>query len=220
MPRTARYLLLFTIVYNLAEGIIAVSAGIAAGSIALVAFGADSYLEIAAASLVFWRLTVSESRASERAEELVERFIGWTFLALAAVIAIQVVWSVAGQDGAGESLVGIGLAIASVTVMPAVAIWKLRAAAAGNVPSLAAEAKETLACSYLSVTLLVGLVANALLGWWWLDPVTALLLIPWLVREGLEGIRGEDEDDEEVRLCACRACLFGLRKCSSNCCIA
>ena len=73
--------------------------------------------------------------------------------------------------------------------MPVVALLKLRVAARCNVPSLAAEAKETLACSYLSVTLLVGLVANALLGWWWLDSATALLLTPWLVREGLEGVR-------------------------------
>ncbi len=82
--------------------------------------------------------------------------------------------------------------MASVTVMPAVALWKLRIAARTNVPSLAAEARETLACSFLSVTLLLGLVANALLGWWWLDATTALLLVPWLVREGLEGVRDSE----------------------------
>jgi divalent metal cation (Fe/Co/Zn/Cd) transporter len=150
----------------------------------------------------------------------VERFIGWTFLALAVAIIVQAAISLAGNDGASESLAGIGLAVASITVMPAVALWKLRVAADHDVRSLAAEAKETLACSYLSATLLVGLTANAVLAWWWLDPITALLLVPWLVREGLEGIGDEDADDEPARLCACRGCLFGLRTCSARCCVA
>lgn len=220
MLRTAKLLLFFTIAYNIVEGIIAISAGIAAGSIALIAFGADSYLEVAAASVVLWRLSVIHSDRSELAEEFVERFIGWTFLALAAAVIVQAVISLAGSDGANESPVGIVLAIASITVMPAVALWKLRAAADNNIPSLAAEAKETLACSYLSATLLIGLIANALLALWWLDPITALLLVPWLVREGLEGIRDEDDDDETMRLCACRLCLYGLRRCSAECCAA
>ena len=161
------------------------------------------------------------SERSEHAEEFVERFIGWTFLALAAAVIFQVVTSLTSNTGASESLVGIILAIVSITVMPAVAIWKLRVAADNNIRSLAAEAKETIACSYLSLTLLIGLTANALLAWWWLDPITALLLVPWLIREGLEGVRGEDEDDDGVgRLCACRACLFGLRGCNAVCCAA
>jgi len=129
------------------------------------------------------------------------------------------VFSFANSEGASESMVGIGLSIASATVMPAIAIWKLRLAADLDIRSLAAEAKETLACSYLSITLLIGLTFNALLGWWWLDPLTALLLVPWLVKEGLEGI-GEDDDDEEdesIRLCSCRSCLYGLRRPRSTC---
>ena len=111
------------------------------------------------------------------------------------------------------------LAIFSIAFMPLIAVWKLQVAARGNLQSIAIEAKETIACSYLSLTLLIGLVANALLGWWWLDAATALLLVPWLVREGLEGIRGEDQDDE-LQLCSCRPCLFGLRACVAICCIA
>lgn len=219
MLRTVRLLLIFTIAYNLAEGVVAVWAGMAAGSIALVGFGADSYIEIIAATLVLWRMSEYHSERSEQTEEFVERFIGWTFLALALAIVVQSVINLAAGDGASESPVGIGLAIASITVMPAIALWKLRAAADHNIPSLAAEARETLACSYLSATLLIGLVANALLSWWWLDPLTALLLVPWLVREGLEGVR-EEHDHETYRPCACRGCLFGIRKCTLSCCAA
>jgi len=188
----ARILLAVTIVYNVIEGVVALWAGLAAGSIALIAFGADSYLEVAAAALVLWRLSATERSGADLIEERVRRFVGWTFLALAAAVVFQAAWSLAVQDGANESMVGIGLAVASVTIMPAVALWKLRIAVRTNVPSLAAEARETLACSFLSVTLLLGLVANALLGWWWLDATTALLLVPWLVREGLEGVRAEE----------------------------
>ncbi len=219
MRRTAKSLLLFTIIYNVAEGVIAISAGIAAGSISLVAFGADSYLEVAAASVVYWRLTSNNPDPEGKTEERIERFIGWTFLALAFAVVVQVVFSIANSTGASESIVGIALAIASATIMPAVAIWKLRLAADLDLRSLAAEAKETLACSYLSITLLVGLTFNALLGWWWLDPLTALLLVPWLIKEGLEGIRADDDDEEEVsmQLCSCRTCLFGLRRPRSTC---
>ena len=220
MHRTAKSLLLFTIIYNIAEGVVAVWAGIAAGSISLVAFGADSYLEVAVASLVYWRLAVKHGDDdSGEFEERIEKFIGWTFLVLAAAVVFQSVVGFSNRSGAEESVPGFVLAIVSVTLMPAIALWKLRLAADMDIRSLAAEAKETLACSYLSVTLLIGLSFNALLGWWWLDPLTALLLVPWLIREGLEGVREDDDDDEEesVKLCSCRACLFGLRRCRSNC---
>ena len=214
----AKFLLLVTILYNVVEGVIALWSGITAGSIALVAFGADSYIEVAAASLVLWRLGIEDSEYAEVVERRVVRFIGWTFLALSAAIVFRSAWALAEQSGAEESLVGIGLAVVSVTIMPLIAIWKLRIAAKGNLPSVAIEAKETIACSYLSLTLLVGLIANAVLGWWWLDATTALLLVPWLVREGLEGIQGEEHHDE-AQLCPCRGCLFCLRACNTACCI-
>ncbi len=217
--RIAKFLLLVTILYNFVEGVVALWAGISAGSIALIAFGADSYIEVAAASVVIWRLGIEDSEYAEVVEQRVVRFIGWTFLVLSAAIVFQSAWALFQRSGAEESLLGIGLAIASVTFMPVVAIWKLRIAARGNLQSIASEAKETVACSTLSLTLLIGLIANAALGWWWLDAVTALLLVPWLLREGLEGIRGE-EDEDELRLCSCRACLFGLRDCKAVCCAA
>ena len=186
---------------------------------ALVFFGADSYIEVAAASLVLWRLGIEDNERAEVVEHQVVRFIGVTFLVLSAAIVFQSVWALSQQNGAEESLVGIGLAVTSVTLMPLIAVWKLQIAAKGNLQSIAIEAKETIACAALSLILLVGLVANATLGWWWLDAVTALLLVPWLLREGLEGIRGEGCHDELV-LCSCRSCLFGIRSCRAACCAA
>ena len=219
MLNFAKVLLLVTILYNVVEGVIALWSGIVAGSIALVAFGADSYIEVAAASLVLWRLGIADEEYAEAVEHRIVRFIGWTFMVLSAVIVFRSVSALAERSGAEESLVGIGLAVVSVAFMPLAAIWKLRIAAKGNIQCLAIAAKETIACSYLSLTLLVGLVANAALGWWWLDAATALLLVPWLVREGLEGIKGEEHEDE-LRLCSCRSCLFGLRTCAVACCAA
>jgi divalent metal cation (Fe/Co/Zn/Cd) transporter len=215
--RAVRLLLAATIAYNAAEGVIAILAGFAAGSVALLAFGADSYLEVAAAGAVLWRLSMASEERGEQAERRALRFIGWTFLALAAAVVYQAGSALMSRDGAGESFVGIGLAVASSTLMPGLALGKLWTAARTNIPVLAAEAKETLACSFLSVTLLAGLVANALVGWWWIDPATALLLVPWLLREGFEGVRGEI-CFEDLRACFCRACFYGLRSCPAVCC--
>ena len=215
---TARILLGVTILYNVAEGVIAIASGIAAGSISLVAFGADSYLEVGAASAVLWRINIADPERGEAAEQRAMRFIGWTFLVLSAAIVFQATLAFASRDGAEESVVGVSLALASVTVMPALALWKLKIAADGRLLALAAEAKETIACSYLSLTLLAGLVANLLFGWWWLDAATALLLVPWLVREGLAGARGE-ACFEGLTTCFCRTCLYGVRQCRAMCCL-
>lgn len=215
----ARSLLAFTILYNVAEGVLALLAGIRAGSVALVAFGADSYIETAAASVVLWRLGIADPERGEVVERRTVRFIGVTFLALSGVIVFQSAWGLAQRSGAEESLVGIGIAVASVVLMPGLAVWKLRVAARAGLQSLATEAKETLACMCLSATLLIGLVANAALGWWWLDAVTAMLLLPWLLREGLGCIRGQ-ELEAGPQLCSCRGCFLGLRACGGACCMA
>ena len=217
MLNTARFLLLFTILYNVAEGTIAIWSGIVAGSFALVFFGADSCIEVAAACLVLWRVGIEDGEHADAVEQRVVRFIGWTFIALSSAIVLQSSWAISQRSGAEESLVGIGLAVASVTLMPLIAVWKLRIAAEGNIQSIAIEAKETLACAILSLTLLIGLVANAAVGWWWLDAVTALLLVPWLLREGLDGIR-RDGSPGDLQLCFCRSCLFGMKSCRAACC--
>jgi len=167
-----------------------------------VGFGLDSVIESAAAMALLWRLAVEARGADpervEHAERRVGRFIGGTFIALAAYVLFEAGSTLWGGEHPDESAVGIVLAIASLTVMPLIAWGKLRAARALGSASLRAEAKETLACAYLSLTLLLGLGANAWLGWWWADPVAAILMVPWLVKEGLEGLRGEAcEDDDD-----------------------
>lgn len=190
-----------TAAYNAVEAGIALWSGIEANSIALVGFGLDSMIELAAAVAMLWRVVVGMRGAGEARIEQVEvrvhRFIGVTFLALALYVVGQAGWTLWKQDASGESLVGIVLAVASLIIMPVIAVLKLRAADRLGSKALRAEAKETLACAYLSFALLVGLGAHAILGWWWADPVAALLMVPWLVREGLEGLEGESDDDDD-----------------------
>jgi divalent metal cation (Fe/Co/Zn/Cd) transporter len=193
--RIGLWLVASTMAYNVAEGVIALWAGVQASSIALVGFGLDSYIECAAAAALLWRLTLATRRAHpeavERSEQRVHRFIGATFGALALYVLAQAGWTLWSRQTPEESLVGIILAVTSLVIMPLVARGKLQAAKAIGSAALRSEAKETLACSYLSLTLLLGLVANAVAGWWWADPLAALLMVPWLLKEGLEGVRGE-----------------------------
>jgi divalent metal cation (Fe/Co/Zn/Cd) transporter len=184
--------------YNTVEAVVAIASGVAADSVALVGFGLDSVIELAAASVLLWRLRLEARGADaediEHSERLAHQFIGGTFLALALYVLVQAGWVLIERDAPEESLIGIILAVVSLVVMPLISWGKLRAAREIGSAALRAEAKETLACSYLSFTLLLGLLANQAVGWWWADPVAALAMVPWLVREGLEGISGDDED--------------------------
>ena len=193
--RIALWLVGATMAYNAAEAVVALWAGEAAGSISLLGFGLDSLIELAAAAALFWRLSRewagSDPEAVERAEALVQRVVGATFVLLALYVVGQAGWTIYARAAPRGSVVGIVLAAVSLAVMPLVSWGKLRAAARLGSAALRAEAKETLACSYLSLVLLLGLGANAALGWWWADPAAALLMVPWLVKEGVEGLRGE-----------------------------
>lgn len=184
-----------TLVYNLAEGCLALYFGWRASSIALVGFGLDSWIEVAAAAVLLWRLrlefTGADPEVLEASEHRVLRFVGLTFLLLALYVVGQAGWTLWSGDAPDESHLGIALAVASLIIMPLVAWGKLRAASVIGSGALRAEAKETLACCYLSLALLLGLAANAAWSWWWADPVAALLMVPWLVREGLEALQGE-----------------------------
>jgi len=193
--RAALALVIATMAYNVVEAGLALWAGIEAESIALVGFGLDSVIECIAAVALLWRLTVesrgARGRELELAERRVQRIVGSTFLFLALYVAAQAGWTLWRRAVPEESTLGIVVAVASLVLMPLVSWGKLRAAREIGSAALRAEAMETLACSYLSFTLLVGLGANAAVGWWWADPGAALLMVPWLVKEGVEGLRGE-----------------------------
>jgi divalent metal cation (Fe/Co/Zn/Cd) transporter len=194
--RIGQRLVIAALAYNVIEAVIALWAGADAESIALLGFGLDSIIETAAAGLLLWRLRV-EGRGAERetvenTEHRVHRFVGVTFLLLAVYVIAQAGWTLWNRKVSSESLAGIVLAAASLVIMPLVSWGKLRAAREIGSEALRSEAKETLACSYLSFTLLLGLAANAVAGWWWADPIAALLMVPWLVKEGLEGLGGAE----------------------------
>jgi divalent metal cation (Fe/Co/Zn/Cd) transporter len=193
--RVALGLVALTLGYNVIEALVALWAGERAESIALLGFGIDSIIECSAGVLLLWRLSVETGGADRGSLDLtdrrVHRFVGVTFYLLALYIVAQAGWTIWRRTPPQKSVIGIVLAAASLVLMPLLSWGKLVAARRIGSRALRAEAKETLVCSYLSFTLLLGLLANAGLGWWWADPVAALLMIPWLIKEGTEGVRGE-----------------------------
>ena len=199
LVRRALLLEYFTIGWNLLEGVFSIAAGLAAGSIALIGFGLDSFIEVTAAGVVAWRfgqhgLGEAEETAAERRAILV---VGVTFLLLAAYVLYESLSKLIRQERPEESVLGIIITAVSLLVMPALAYFKRRVGEQVGSRALLADAKETLACSYLSVTVLLGLAANSLFGWWWADPAAGLAVVYWLVREGWEAVREAGQDDED-----------------------
>ena len=181
----------FTLAYNSLEGVLSLAAGIVAGSIALVGFGADSLIELAASGTALWRLRAdADPDHRERVEQASIRVIGALFLALAAYVTWDAGSALIRRELPRESIVGIVLAAASVVVMPLLARAKRRVALDLGSGALAAEAQQTSLCAWLSAILLAGLMLNATLGWWWADPVAGLVMVPIIAREGVEGVRG------------------------------
>jgi divalent metal cation (Fe/Co/Zn/Cd) transporter len=190
--RLALALLWLTIGWNVVEGVIAVAAGVAASSVALVGFGLDSFIEVTAAGVLIWRLGLPEhDAAAEPRERMAHRVVGMTFLTLALYIVVQAVYTVATGKQPEASGLGLILAAVSLIVMPVLGLAKRANAKRIGSRALVAESTETLVCSYLSFALLAGLAANAAFGWWWADIVAALAMVPWIIREGLEGVTGE-----------------------------
>jgi divalent metal cation (Fe/Co/Zn/Cd) transporter len=185
-----------TIGYNSLEGFVAIAAGLLAGSVALVGFGFDSAIEVISGATLLWRLyaDVDEHRR-ERVEQRALRIVGWSFLLLAAYVLFDAGKSLIRREPPDESMVGIALAAVSLVVMPLLVRAKRRVAAAIGSKALDADATQTALCTWLSAILLGGLLLNALAGWWWADPIAALVMVPIIVREGLEGIRGERCED-------------------------
>lgn len=189
--RRGQWLTWATLGYNSLEGVASVGAGLIAGSIALVGFGVDSFIEVTASAAAIWRLRVDADPARRaRSERQTLLVIGWCFLALAAYVAFDAVRTLALRSQPDESPMGIAVAALSLVVMPLLARAKRRVADALVSRAIRAEARQTEVCMYLSVILLGGLVLNALFGWWWADPVAALVMTPLIAWEGREALRG------------------------------
>lgn len=187
-----------TVGWNVVEGVIAVAAGALASSVALIAFGVDSFVETTSGVVLGWRLLAElrggEPEYAERVERRASLLAGGLLLVLAAYIVVDASRRFLGWGAvAEESTIGIVLTTVSLLVMPLLAWAKLRTAAALASRALRADAYETIACVWLSFTTLLGLGLNAAFGWAWADPVAALVLVPLIIREGLEAVRGDDD---------------------------
>lgn len=187
LRRRSRWLLYATIAWNTIEAVVAVTAGLIAGSVALTGFGFDSLIEVFSAGVVLWQL----NGLSEERERRALKLIGASFFILAAYITVESVRDLFSGQQASESIVGIALAALSLLVMPSLATAKRRTAQRSGSTTLEAESRQTMLCAYLSAVLLAGLLADALLGWWWADPIAALAIAYLAVREGREAWAGD-----------------------------
>ena len=188
--RDGRRLEYLTIGWNLLEAAAAIGAGIIAGSIALVGFGFDSVIEVSSGAILLWRLVSGEHR-----ERLALKLVGISFLALAVYIAFDAAKSLWLREPPEVSYVGIVIAALSLIVMPLLARAKRRVAENLNSRAMKADSRQTDICAYLSAILLIGLGLNALFGWWWADAAAALIMIPIIVKEGVEALQGKTCDD-------------------------
>ena len=194
--RHGRRLEYFTIAWNALEGLVAIVAGAIAGSISLVGFGIDSFIEVTTGSVLLWRMSVdAQVQHRELNERRALRIVGVCFLLLAAYIAYESVSDVWSRRAPEHSIPGIILACISLVVMPLLSRAKRKVGRALGSAAMHADAKQTEFCTYLSAILLAGLLLNALSGWWWADPAAALIMVPIIAKEGFEGLQGKACDD-------------------------
>jgi len=186
----------FTIVWNCIEGLVALIAGVLAGSISLVGFGVDSFIEVTSGATLLWRMAVdSDEHTRERNERLSLRVVGACFLLLSAYVAYESISDLVNRKAPEHSVPGIILACVSLIVMPILSRAKKDVGQRLGSAATEADAKQTDFCVYLSALLLVGLLFNATLGWWWADPVAALIMAPIIAKEGIDGVRGKGCSD-------------------------
>ena len=182
----------FTILWNSIEGLLSVGAGIAAGSIALVGFGLDSFIEVASGSALLWRMKADRDvERRERVERISLRVVGFCFLALAAYVAIDSVHSLLQRTGPERSILGIAIGVASLFVMPLLARAKRNVGKAIDSPAMIADSQQTQFCTYLSAVLVAGLLLNFFFGWWRSDSVAGMVMVPIIANEGIEAVRGK-----------------------------
>jgi divalent metal cation (Fe/Co/Zn/Cd) transporter len=182
----------FTIIYNSIEGIVSVVAGLIAGSISLIGFGMDSVIEVTSGTALLWRLHHDTDPAKrEASERLTIKIVGVCFLALAIYILYDSGSMLVHREAPDRSIPGIVIAAVSVIVMPFLAKYKRQVAASIDSAAMQADSRQTDFCAYLSAILLCGLLLNAFLGWWWADPVAAIVMIPIIASEGIKALRGK-----------------------------
>jgi len=209
LVRRAKMLAWWGVGWHALEAAVAIAAGIAAGSVALIGFGADSLIESVAGFVLLWRFAASRA-ASQEAEERAQKLIGASFYVIAVYVGAEAFRTLMGGDHPEVSYVGIALATVTLATMPPLAIAKGRVGERLGSSATKSEARQNMLCAYLSAALLVGLGANAIAGWWWADPAVALLIAAVAVREGREAWRGES---------CCTAPIAPDRDtCSDDCC--
>lgn len=184
----------FTLAWMTVEAAVAVAAGVAAGSVALVAFGIDSVIEFCAAFVVLRAFRAEQIGRTDRSEQQALRVIGVTFFLLAAYIVADAAYTLIAVNKPDSSLLGLVISAAALVVMPLLSVLKRRTGTRLGSQMLLADAAESLFCAYLSVTVLVGLLLNAVLGWWWADPVAALAVVPLVIKEGLEAFESDPDE--------------------------
>ncbi len=192
LGRRARLLAAASVTYNAVEAVVAITAGAAASSIALIGFGLDSLVEMSSGLVILWQF---RHRLPESRERRALRLIALSFLALAGYVSLESVRTLLDRDPAQQSSVGIALAVASLCVMPFLSWAQRRTGRELASSTVVADSQQTLLCTYLSAVLLAGLVLNATLGWWWADPLVGFVVAGLALREGLAAWRGES--------CAC-----------------
>ena len=192
LARHGRRLEYFTIGWNGLEGLIAIAAGAVAGSISLVGFGVDSFIEVTSGAALLWRMSGdADHSVRERREALTVRIVGVCFVALAVYVGYEAITDLAGRTAPESSTVGIALACVSLVVMPILFRAKRRVGVALGSAAMRADAMQTQFCTYLSGILLGGLLLNTAFGVWWADSVAALLMTPIIAKEGIAGLRGD-----------------------------
>lgn len=187
LRRRAVLLAWATVIWNVIEAIVAIAAGAAAGSVALVSFGLDSTVEVASAAVIIWQF----AGLDEQRERTALRLIGAGFFALAAYVSVRAVVDIASGNKPDTSTIGVGLAVTSLVVMPTLAVAKQRTGQRLGSITVTADSRQTWLCAYLSVVLLAGLVLNATVGWWWADPVAGLVIAALAVSEGRAAWAGD-----------------------------
>jgi divalent metal cation (Fe/Co/Zn/Cd) transporter len=202
LHRRALWLEYVTVGWNVIEGVVAIAAGLLAGSVALVGFGVDSSIEVISALGLLWRLRTAGPDATVQEESAAERralyVVAATFFLLAAYIAVEAGSSLIGREAPERSTVGLVLSVLSLVIMPALAYMKQRTGRQMGSRALVADAAETWVCSYLSLALLAGVGLHVLFGWWWADPVGALAMLPVMLWQGWETLgEARDPQDEE-----------------------